>query len=92
MFGQLLIDVDVWGGDGRTYLGKGKYVGDVSVYSIAMPDGSLRSMKNAEEKPSDEIIKELGGVLHEISRNPKIILDNGSVVYGCQVWWQPAKN
>ncbi len=31
---------------------------------------------------------EVGGFLTEIGiENPKIVLDNGKVVWGCQCWW-----
>jgi hypothetical protein len=30
--------------------------------------------------------------LHDIKRdNPKIVLDNGKIVWGCQCWWGPEK-
>ncbi len=81
--------VKVWNGDQSKYLGEGDYVDDVTVYFIAMPDGSLKSGSNAEEKP-DELPE--GGRLIESDRNPKIVLDSGQTVYGCQVWWQPIKS
>lgn len=81
--------VEVFDGDGSEFLGYGEYVGNVSVYVIVMPDGSIKSLKNAEQKPSDEEVTNLGGELLEVENNPKIVLDNGRVVYGCQVWWQP---
>jgi hypothetical protein len=88
--------VKVWNGDQSKYLGEGTYVGDVPVYFIAMPDGSIRSAANAEERPSDQMIAEMGGELIEAGDNPKIVMDEPidedgrNVVYGCQVWWQPA--
>lgn len=66
----------------------GRYVGDVTVYFIAMPDGSLRSNHNAEEPPPENIIPKGTRVVKSES-NPKIILDSGDTVYGCQVWWSP---
>ena len=33
-------------------------------------------------------VKFFGMDLHDIGRaNPKIVLDNGKVVWGCQCWW-----
>ena len=33
---------------------------------------------------------EASGLLHEIGvPNPKIKLDNGSIIWGCQCWWGP---
>ena len=79
--------VDVWNGDQSVHLGLGEYVGDVEVFFIAMPDGSLRSLKNAEERPEDSLVPE-GAHVFSAKNNPKIVLDDGQVVYGCQVWWQ----
>lgn len=86
------IRVDVFDGDAVTHLGQGTYVGDVVVYFFRRPDGHLLFNSNAEERPSDQQIKmveELGGSLIEMPDNPKIVLDDGRVVYGCQVWWNP---
>lgn len=79
--------VDVFSGDGVTPLGKGTYVDDVAVYFLEMADGSLRSATNAEEAPALELIPE-GAKLHKTAKNPKILLDSGKTVYGCQVYWK----
>lgn len=85
--------VKVWNGDQSKYLGEGTYVGNVPVYFIAMPDGSIRSASNAEERPSEQMIAEMGGELIEAGDNPKIVMDEPidedgrNIVYGCQVWW-----
>ena len=80
--------VRVWNGDRSEYLGEGNYVGNTSVYIIQMEDGSLQSNSNAETEPQD--VPE-GGVVRKINNNPKIVLDNGQTVYGCQVWWEPVE-
>lgn len=78
--------VRVWNGDRSEFLGEGNYVGDVTVYFFET-EGGISSASNAEEKPDgvdeDKII--------EAPNNPKIILDSGRVVYGCQVWWEPVE-
>lgn len=79
--------VKVWNGDQSQFLGFGDYVGKVTVYACHMPDGSLRSSSNAEEPIPEDQIPE-GGFQTELPDNPKIILDDGRVVYGCQVWWE----
>jgi hypothetical protein len=81
--------VQVYSGDGQQDLGLGTWIGEVTVYFVRCPDGSLKSMRNAEEKPSDELVAELGGELACHENNPKIELDSGGIVYGCQVWWAP---
>jgi hypothetical protein len=82
--------VRVWNGDQSEYLGEGNYLGEVTVYYIVMPDGSLRSCSNAEEQPPQEMIPP-GATVQAAPGNPKIVLDSGEVVYGCQVWWEPAE-
>jgi hypothetical protein len=80
--------VKVFDGTGRFLLGYGNYDVDVETYVVQMPDGSIRSCPNAEQAP--EAVPE-GAVLRKISKNPKIIMDDGSIRYGCQVWWEPVK-
>ena len=79
--------VKVFDGTGRFLLGYGNYDVDVETYVVQMPDGSLRSCPNAEQAP--ESAPE-GAVLRKIPKNPKIIMDDGSIRYGCQVWWEKA--
>ena len=78
--------VRVWNGDKSEFLGEGNYVGDVKVYFIRLEDGSIQSNRNAEEKPDPTDIPE-GADIIKAGKNPKIILDNGETVYGCQVWF-----
>lgn len=80
---KLPMRVDVHNGDQSVHLGQGTYIGDVPVYIMIMPDGNLQSLSNAEEEPIDI---PPGARVHK-SHNPKIVLDSGQVVYGCQVWW-----
>jgi hypothetical protein len=79
--------VKVWNGDRSEYLGEGTYVGETTVYFVRTDDG-IQSASNAEERPQgvpeDQIIEAPG--------NPKIVLDSGRTVYGCQVWWEPAED
>ena len=76
--------VKVWNGDQSKYLGEGTLLGTATVYFFPDKDGIIHSLKNAEEKPKDipgeDIIKS--------ANNPKIELDTGEIVYGCQVWWE----
>lgn len=81
--------VQVWSGDQSEYLGEGTLVGEATVYFLACDDGSLVSMPNPEEEPPAEMVREKGGEVVRAPNNPKIELDDGRVVYGCQVWWRP---
>ena len=75
--------VEVWNGNSSKYLGEGTLVGFVSVFYIMNTDGSISSLPGAELKP--EGIPD--NLIDETTDNPKIVLDSGKVVYGCQVWW-----
>ena len=55
---------------------------------MVMPDGNLQSLHNAEEEPPPDMVPE-GAEVHCTEDNPKIRLDSGRVVYGCQVYWEP---
>ena len=86
-----MIRVRVWSGDGQTSRGLGNLVGYPPVFFFRGPRGVLLSHKECEERPSPELIKEMEeqeATLVEIPSNPKIVLDNGDVVYGCQVYWE----
>lgn len=85
------MNVLVWDGSGEKLLGRGELLGYVTVHFWRFPDGSIRSQPNAEEPPTEEfmeVMQKLDGELIEIDGNPKIQLEDGRIVYGCQVWWQ----
>jgi hypothetical protein len=85
------IRVKVWDGSGKVDLGQGNYVGNVTVYFFRERDGALKSEALAENKPGvDQVAAALqrGAIPWQSFGNPKIILDSGQIVYGCQVWWQ----
>lgn len=75
-------------GSGVNLIGEGTYVGDVEVYAVVDKAGHLLSNHNAEVPP--ETVPE-GCTVHKIPKNPKIVMDSGDVVYGCQVWWGPVE-
>lgn len=81
-----MIRVEVKSGDGEEELGYGTIVREASVYVILMPDGNISSMKNAEERPSEDELPE-GSIVRKVDGIPVIELDSGKTVYGCQVWW-----
>ena len=77
--------VKVWSADRSEFLGEGTLIGLATVYVISTSEGIL-SADNAEEKPSLDMLPE-GAELIAIPSNPKIELNSGKVVYGCQAWW-----
>jgi hypothetical protein len=79
--------VNVWDGSGKNYLGLGTLQDYVTVYAVRYK-GALVSLSDAETPPP---VKD-GMEVETIHNNPKILLDDGRTVYGCQVWWGPAKN
>lgn len=76
--------VRVMDGTGQNVIGLGYCTGEVTTYAYVMPDGSLASNSFAEEKME---FPPAGSRLEVLENNPRIELDNGKVVYGCQVWW-----
>jgi hypothetical protein len=85
-----MIRVRVVSGDMNKPLGLGNLVGYPPVFLFRGPRGNLLSNKACEEKPSSELIQEMeeaGAEFVRLPANPKIELDNGDVVYGCQVYW-----
>lgn len=66
----------------------GRWVDNVTVYIIVGPEGVVLSKKLAEKRPTNQEAAEIGGQIEKIDGNPKIILNSGKVVYGCQVWWE----
>lgn len=87
--------VEVWNGSGDCILGEGEYNEDVTVHYFVGPDGVLHSRPDAELEPTPEEIEaatEAGWAYFRSPHNPKIVLDDGKVVYGCQVWWKPLED
>jgi hypothetical protein len=77
-------------------VGEGWYVGNVTTFAFgkvnAEGEYQLVSREDAERRPSDEDIARMRGKqweFIEMPNNPRIELDSGGVVYGCQVWWHP---
>lgn len=91
--------VDVYSGNTKTYLGRGQmnefvtvYLFDVPIDDIFLP--ALLTLDNPEEKPPDELVEELriqGVELREVTHNPKIVMEDGEVYYGCQIYWEQVK-
>ncbi len=88
--------VKVTSGDGQTQMGEGTYMGDVEVNVFwSEAEGVMKSLSDAQSKPTDEIVAEMKSQGYEyelFGESPKIILDSGETVYGCQVWWTPIKD
>ena len=75
--------VEVFDGSGKEFLSFGTMIGFVDVYIVRHENG-LYSAHDAETKPEgfpEEVIQ-------KIESNPKIQLDDGRIVYGCQVYWK----
>jgi hypothetical protein len=88
--------VSVRSGDNETDLGQGTYLGEVTVYYFVSKDGTLiHTFGHAETEPPWDIVTTMKAEGCELARhegNPKIRLDNGEIVYGCQVWWVPIES
>tara|TARA_Y100000034_G_scaffold67850_1_gene81892 strand:+ start:537 stop:887 length:351 start_codon:yes stop_codon:yes gene_type:complete len=77
--------VKVWNGDQSEYLGEGTLEGEVEIYGIITSSG-LTSLADPTQEPHPSQIP-ANGKLHR-GKSPKILLDDGRVVFGCQTWWQ----
>lgn len=75
--------VEVFGGDGSSAPRGGVYVGSVTVYAYFEGE-VLRSMRDAETPPTN--LPE-GVQAVPMPNNPKFQMDDGTICYGCQVWW-----
>lgn len=71
--------VKVFDGSGVKDLGYGIFEGYSTVYVKPIRGGIL----NSGEQPMEGYFP--------VPNNPRIRLDNGQVVYGCQVWWVPVE-
>jgi len=82
--------VSVASGDGQSEMGQGVLTGFVTVYGVQTSTGALISLVDCERRPSEaELAAMGGGEIIELEDNPKIEMDDGRIVYGCQVWWNP---
>lgn len=84
--------VEVTSGDWSCVLGHGRLLGytDVWVFQSRQTD-RLALREITEYEPSEAVVRDWesrGARLAHVPSNPKIMLDSGEVVYGCQVWWR----
>lgn len=91
--------VTVYDGDGTTYLGEGEYQGDFEAWALLAftQTGEITLLSTpTAEKPTEDFMLDHGLVdgkncfLKKLPENPKILMDDGSIKWGCQVWWEPA--
>lgn len=81
--------VKVYSGDVGDFLGYGYLIGWVTVYFVVDNEGTvLMSDVNAEERPDYLIESGEAQEIIEVKENPKLLLDDGRIFYGCQVWWE----
>lgn len=76
--------VHVWSIDMLEYWGLGRVVGYVTTYGVNMGK-KIIIFPNPEQPPPDEYLEEVDGELIVHEGNPKIVLDDGRIVYGTQV-------
>jgi hypothetical protein len=79
--------VRVYDGWGKKFLGDGYHIGHAKVYAVRLPDGTLASPTNVEEPFPDEMLEVFAETEVEHFDNPKLLLDDGTIKYGCQTWW-----
>ncbi len=83
--------VRVLNGDRTKELGPGTLVGTADVWVFPAKDGSLWTTGDPEQQPTEDMIAKMLDAGCErpelVKSNPRILLDDGNTVYGCQVWW-----
>lgn len=80
--------VRVMDGAQENELGFGTIVGRVTVWFAEVPGRGIVSRRDAEVELTPADVPE-GAVIRKMDDNVKIQMDDGSVRYGCQVWWAP---
>lgn len=88
--GEIGARVRVWS-EQSGFLGEGMHAGTATVYLFRTDGDHLFFVGNPSKMPADYLIEEvrrMGGELEIVEDNPRILLDSGDIVYGCQVWWE----
>lgn len=83
--------VHILSGDTKHDLGTGDFLGYVELHIIRKDDSYLFAEKDKNGNYPKAFQKEVDKGLENVfvyELNPKIKLDNGGIVYGCQVWWE----
>lgn len=79
--------VAVYDGGRTKLIGKGVYDSDVPVYfAVNAEEGQMMSKQDPTQEIEEDKIP--AGFVVEQRVSPKFILDDGAVLYGCQVWWE----
>lgn len=95
--------VKVWKSK-KEYLGEGEFLGCVPMTEVSSEDEYKANLKDFQKRilnalgalPKDLIdtferkFEEMWGMSEPYGKmtTPKIWLDNGKIVYGCQIWWE----
>ena len=78
------------------FLGYGIYEGNLVIDDTACGDVAEmnRGMFDAAEKLLEEegMLEEFREEFQEHIKNPRILLDNGDQVWGCECWWDSESN
>ena len=85
------IPVDVFSGDGGgVFLGRGVVEERVVVKAVLLSTvRGLSLVRDAEDPTREPVIQEGIAVGRLLTPCPRIRLQGGRVVYGCDVWWTP---
>lgn len=81
--------VHVFDGD-YNELGFGNLVGWVTIYALDVPEEGLILFDDPEVRPTEHQARDMRARIITIERQPKIVMDDGTVYYGRQVHWREA--
>lgn len=81
------------------YLGEGEFMGNVPLSEVISEEEQKENFKafclrtlDILESDEDVLMEEVNRMFAEMNYSerttPKIRLDSGKIVYGCQIWWE----
>lgn len=83
--------VDVWNGDKSQYLGQGTLIGKAIIYGYQGFQNGNPIMYSNPDSPEKPMPNPPPNTTEHKGESPKIKLDSGQIVYGCQTWWSPVQ-
>lgn len=75
----------------RTYVRFGNYTEDVELFYAKMPNGDIQPLANGEIPLLSDEQNKAGAEICSFGFNPKLVMQNGEILYGHQVEWEEVK-
>jgi hypothetical protein len=78
--------------EGTTFIRSGMYIEDVEIFFAIMPNGDIETLRKPEIPLLTDVQKRAGARIETAGLQPKLVMENAEVFYGCQVKWEEAKD